>query len=72
MILTEIFVVMCTMTGAQCFNYVDVAAGILSPAACEQAIQEVVREHVASGTALSRDRSSCSRKFITTQNDRDS
>ena len=31
MILTEVFVVMCTLAGTQCFNYVDVASGILSP-----------------------------------------
>ena len=72
MILTEIFVVMCTLTGTHCLNYVDVASGILSPAACENAIQEVVREHVTPGATLSRERSFCSRQMVNTQNDLDS
>lgn len=72
MILTEVFVVMCTLAGTHCFNYVDVTSGILSPAACEQAIQEVVHEHASSNAMLSRERSSCSRKFVNTQNDLDS
>lgn len=72
MILTQILVVMCTLTGAQCYNYTDVAPGVLSPAACEQAIQQVVREHAGSGTALHREQSSCSQMPISTQEDQDS
>ncbi len=35
MILTEILVVMCTLDGAHCTNYLDVTRGVLSATACE-------------------------------------
>jgi hypothetical protein len=72
MILTEIFVVICTLTGGHCSNYIDVTSGILSPSACETAIQQVVRDHAAPGAILNRERSSCSRRFVNTQKDMDS
>jgi hypothetical protein len=68
MILTEIFVVMCTLTG-QCINYVDVTPGILSFDACERAIHELARNHSVPGTVLRHERSSCGLMPINTQND---
>jgi hypothetical protein len=70
MILTEIFVVICTLAGAHCTNYVSVATGNLSGTACEHAIQELVREHIGADMALRRERSSCTLMPISTQNDR--
>jgi hypothetical protein len=69
MILTEIFVVICTTTGAPCINYVDVMPRILSVSACEHAIQEIVRDHSTAGTVLHRERSSCTLMPVNTQND---
>jgi hypothetical protein len=54
MILTEIFVVICTLSGTHCTNYVDVAAGKLSVIACDHAIQEIVRDHMAADMVLRR------------------
>ena len=68
MILTEIFVVMCALTG-QCINYVDVTPGVLSITACEQAIHELARAHSAPSTVLRRERSSCGLMPVNTQND---
>jgi hypothetical protein len=59
MILTEIFVVICTLAGTHCTNYVAVAAGNLSVTACEYAIQEIVRDRMAADMVLRRERSSC-------------
>jgi hypothetical protein len=69
MILTEIFVVICTLTGTHCTNYVGVAAGILSVTASEHAIQEMVRDHIAADMVLRRERSSCTLMPVYTQND---
>jgi hypothetical protein len=69
MILTEIFVVMCTTSGTPCINYVDVTRGVLSVIDCEHAIQEVVRDHGAAALVLHRDRSACTPLPVNTQND---
>ena len=69
MILTEIFVVVWTLTGGQCTSYVDIARGNLSVVGCERAIQEVARDHTAPGTVLHRGRSSCRLVTVNTQND---
>jgi hypothetical protein len=68
MILTEIFVVMCTLAG-QCVNYADVAVGVLSVDACEQAIHGLARDHPVPGMVLRHERSSCMLMPIGTQND---
>jgi hypothetical protein len=68
MILTEIFVVMCTLAG-QCVNYADVTPGVLSVDACERAIHELARDHPGPGMVLRHERSSCSLVPIGTQND---
>ncbi len=39
MILTQVFVVMCSVSGPPCADYVHVMVGLLSPAACDAAIQ---------------------------------
>jgi hypothetical protein len=44
MSLTEIFVVVCMTTGTPCVNYVDVAQGVLSMSACENAIERIARD----------------------------
>jgi hypothetical protein len=69
MILTEIFVVICTTTGTPCINYVDVTQGVLSGSACEHAIQEIMRGHAAANAVLHRERSSCTLMPVNTQND---
>jgi hypothetical protein len=69
MILTEIFVVVCMTTGTPCVNYVDVAQGVLSISACENAIQRVARDYAATGAVLRRERSSCSLMPVSNQND---
>jgi hypothetical protein len=69
MILTEIFVVICTLAGSHCTNYVDIAAGNLSVTACDHAIQESVRDHIAADMVLRRERSSCTLMPVNTQND---
>jgi hypothetical protein len=69
MILTEIFVVICTTTGGPCINYVDVMPHVLSVRACEHAIQEIVRDHPIAGAVLQRERSSCTLIPVDTQND---
>jgi hypothetical protein len=69
MILTEIFVVVCALTGGQCINYVHITRGNLSMVACERAIQEIARDHTAPGTVLHRGRSSCTLVTVNTQND---
>ena len=69
MILTEIFVVVCALTGGQCINYVHITRGNLSVVACEHAIQEIARDHTAPGTVLHRERSSCTLVTVSTQND---
>ena len=69
MILTEIFVVVCTLTGGQCTSYVDLTTGNLSVGACERAIQGIARDHTAPGTVLHRGRSSCRLVTVNTQND---
>ena len=58
MILTEIFIVMCTLT-SQCVNYADVTLGVLSVGGCERAIYDLARDHAASGSIIRRDRSFC-------------
>jgi hypothetical protein len=68
MIWTEIFVVMCTLTG-QCVNYTDVTPGVLSVNGCEQAIHELARDHLAPGMVLRHERSSCTLMPISTQHD---
>jgi hypothetical protein len=68
MILTEIFVVMCTLAG-QCVNYADVTPGVLSVDACERAIHELARDHSELGMVLHHERSSCVLMPINTQND---
>jgi hypothetical protein len=68
MILTEIFVVMCTLAD-QCVNYADVTPGVLSVDACEQAIHELARDHSVPGMVLRHERSSCVLMPINTQND---
>jgi hypothetical protein len=72
MILTQIFVVMCTLTGGHCVNYSDVIVGVLSAPACERAIQQVAHENETSGMELLRERSSCSQMPVNSQNDLDS
>jgi hypothetical protein len=72
MMLTEIFVVICTTTGTPCINYVDVAPGVLSASACEHAMQEIVRDHVAAGAVIYREGSFCTLMPVNTQNDRES
>jgi hypothetical protein len=69
MILTEIFVVICTLAGIHCTNYVAVAAGNLSATACENAIQELVKDRIAADMVLRRERSSCTLMPVNTQND---
>ncbi len=69
MILTEIFVVICTLAGAPCTNYVAVAVGNLSASACEHAIQKLAQESIAADMVLRRDRSSCTLMPLNTQND---
>jgi hypothetical protein len=69
MILTEIFVVICTLAGTHCTNYVDVAAGNLSVTACDHAIEEIVRDRIAADMVLRRERSSCTLVPVNTQND---
>jgi hypothetical protein len=69
MILTEIFVVMCTTAAVPCINYVDVTPRILSASACEHAIQEIARDHPIAGAWLHRERSSCKLMPVNTQND---
>ena len=51
------------------FNSSDVTTGVLSVSGCEQAIQEVVRDHAAAGMVLRRKRSSCALMPVITQND---
>ena len=68
MILTEIFVVMCTLAG-QCVNYTDVTPGVLSVNGCERAIYELARDHSVPGMVLRHERSSCVLMPINTQND---
>jgi hypothetical protein len=72
MILTQIFVVMCTLTGGHCVNYTDVVTGVLSASACEGAIQQVVHENATADLRLLRERSFCSQMPVNSQNDVDS
>jgi hypothetical protein len=51
MILTEIFVVMCTLA-SQCVHYADLTPGALSVDGCERAIYELARDHTIPGTVL--------------------
>jgi hypothetical protein len=67
MILTEIFVVVCTAAGRQCINYVDVTPAVLSTAACDLAIQDVARHQIALGAVLNREISSCTLMIVNTQ-----
>ena len=69
MILTEVFVVICTTAGTPCINYIDVAQGVLSVTACEHVMQKIARDHVANGAVLHRERSSCTVMPVNTQND---
>ena len=69
MILTEIFVVICTTTGGLCINYVDVVPRVLSVGTCEHAIQAIARDHPTAGAVLRRERSSCTLLPVNTQND---
>jgi hypothetical protein len=69
MILTEIFVVICTLAGAHCANYMAVAVGNLSASACEHAIQELVQESLTADMVLRRELSSCTLMPVNTQND---
>jgi hypothetical protein len=69
MILTEVFVVICTLSGTHCTNYVDVAAGKLSVIACDHAIQEIVRDHMAADMVLRREHSTCTLMPVNTQDD---
>jgi hypothetical protein len=69
MILTEVFVVICATTGAPCMNYVDVMPNVLSISACEQAIQDIARNHTAANMVFHRERSSCTLMPVNTQND---
>ena len=69
MILTQIFVVMCTATGPHCYNYVDVVPGILSAPACESAIRQFAQAHAEPHTMLQRARSYYSQMFVATRDD---
>jgi hypothetical protein len=69
MILTEVFVVICTTAGAPCINYIDVAQGVLSADACEHAMQKTVRDHMGDRAVFHRDRSFCAVMPVITQND---
>lgn len=69
MILTQILVVMCTLGGAHCTNYLAVTRGVLSATACERAIQDIARHQTAAGTVLDHERSSCTLMPVNTQND---
>lgn len=72
MILTQIFVVLCSLSGEPCSTYVHSTLGVLSVDGCERAIQGVAREHAHADTALQRARSYCERMPINTSNDIDS
>jgi hypothetical protein len=69
MILTQILVVMCTLDGTQCTNYLTVTQGILSASACQRAIQDFARNQTATDAVLNHERSSCTLMPVNTQND---
>jgi hypothetical protein len=63
MILTEVFVVICTTAGTPCINYIDVAQGVLSVTACEHVMQKIARG------GSSQWRAGCLRRPLQTIND---
>ena len=69
MILTQILVVMCTLDGAHCTNYLSVTRGSLSATACERAIQDIARDQATAGMVLDHGRSSCTLLPVSSQND---
>jgi hypothetical protein len=68
MIMTEIFIVVCTLSG-QCINHIDIASGVLSVDGCERAIHELAQDRVVADMILRRELSSCRLMPVNTQND---
>jgi hypothetical protein len=69
MLVTQVLVVICAVSGTPCVNYVHYMFGTLSVDGCGTAIDKLAREHTIPGTVLRRELSSCERIIMNTQAD---